>query len=229
MDQTTEPGPAPFDRLGVIAQATVAIDPGLEHAEIYTPEGLLTILWHGPRDAEAVVLCLGGALGGLLGPHTGLYHRLGRALGERGLGVVRVSYRRPNDLATCVHDALAAMDLAARQGARRFVTLGHSFGGAVAIQAAAPFDREVVPGIVTFATQAAGCEPIEEMGDRSLLFFHGTRDQILPFQASQMVQMLAGAGEVVLLDGADHALRPAGDELFARLVDHLPAVLDPQG
>ncbi len=216
--------PSPLERLGVLAMQTVTIDDALDHLEIYTMEGLLTVLWHGPADAEHVVVCVGGAMGGLLGPDGGLYHRLGRALAEQGIGLLRVSYRRPNDLPVCVHDTVAAMELAARHGARRFITLGHSFGGAVAIQAAAHLDAESVPGVVTFATQSAGCEPVETLGDRDLLFFHGTDDQILPFQASQMVQMIAENGELVLLDGADHALRPAGDELFDRLTDHLPAV-----
>ena len=218
-------GLSPLDRLGVIRMQSVVIDEGLDHLEIYTMEGLLTILWHGPPELERVVVCVGGALGGLLGPDGGVYHQLGRALPAQGIGVLRVSYRRPNDLSLCVHDTVAAMELAARHGAERFVTLGHSFGGAVAIQAAAHLDADTVPGVVTFATQSAGCEPAEQLGDRSLLFFHGTDDHILPFQASQMVQMLAGGGELVLLEGADHGLRPAGAEVLERLLDHLPEVL----
>lgn len=205
---------------------TVAIDDGLDHLEIYTLEGLLTVLWHGSAEAERVVVCFGGAMGGLLGPDGGLFHKLGRALVPLGIGLLRVSYRQPNDLDLCVHDGLASMELAARHGARRFITMGHSFGGAVAVQAAAHLDRGSVPGVVTLATQSAGCEPIETMADRDLLYFHGTQDQILPHHASEMVRMLAGSGELVLLDGADHLLKPAGDEILTRLVDHVPAVFD---
>ncbi len=205
---------------------TVPIDDDLEHLEVYTMEGLLTALWHGPAEAEEVVVCLGGAMGGLLGPDGGLYQQLGRALAEQGIGVLRVSYRQPNNLSLCVHDTLAMMELAARHGAQRFVTMGHSFGGAVAVQAAAHLERESVPGVVTLATQSAGCEPAEHLADRDLLFFHGTADQILPHFASETVRMLAGTGELVLLDGADHLLKPAGPEILARLTDHLPKVLD---
>ena len=204
----------------------VEIDDNLDHLEIYTMEGLLTVLWHGPAELENLVICVGGAMGGLLGPDGGLFHQLGRKLPALGIGVIRLSYRRPNDLSKCVQDTLAVMDLAARHGAQRFVPLGHSFGGAVAVQAAARLDAESVPGVVTLATQSAGCEPIELLSDRSLLFFHGTEDQILPHQASELVQMLAGSGELVLLDGADHLLRPAGSELLARLLDHLPTVFE---
>jgi pimeloyl-ACP methyl ester carboxylesterase len=165
-------------------------------------------------------------MGGLLGPDGGLFHQLGRSLAPKGIGVLRVSYRRPNDLSLCVHDAVASMELAARHGAQRFVTMGHSFGGAVAIQAAAHLEKESVPGVVTLATQSAGCEPAERLADRNLLYFHGTADQILPHQASEMVRMLAGTGELVLLDGADHLLKPAGEEILGRLMEHLPEVLE---
>lgn len=214
----------PLNKLGILAMETVAYDPQLEHVEVYTTGGLLSILRHGPANAEQVVICVGGAMGGLLGPDGGVYHQLGRRLDEHRIGVLRVSYRRPNDLESCVHDLLAAIELASLNGAKQFVLLGHSFGGAVAIGAAACLDASIVPGVVTFATQSGGCEPASSLGDRDLLFFHGTNDKILPHASSEMVQMLAGTGEVVLLAGADHLLAPAGEEILDRLVDHLPAV-----
>lgn len=228
MAESSEDGMSPLDSLGVMAMQSVPVDEDLDHLELYTSRGLLTVLWHGPSDAEAVVVCVGGAMGGLLGPDQGLYQRLGQALPERGVGVMRVDYRRPNDLSMCELDTIAAMELAGRHGARRFVPLGHSFGGAVALRAAMHLDRVSAPGVVTFATQSAGCENAAVLGDRNLLFFHGTNDQILPPQASEMVRMMAGTGEVALLDGADHLLAPAGGLIFERLIDHLPAVLSDQ-
>ena len=38
--------------------------------------------------------------------------------------------------------------------------------------------------------------------------------------------MIAGAGELVLMPGVDHLMHPAGDDLFDRLCEHLPAVFD---
>jgi pimeloyl-ACP methyl ester carboxylesterase len=218
------PQRSPLDELDVMAIGSVAIDDNLDHLEMYTMHGLLTLLWHGASDLEDVVVCVGGAMGGLLGPDGGLFHQLGRHLPTVGIGVIRVGYREPNNLSRCVHDTLAAMELAGRHGARRFVPMGHSFGGAVAVQATAHLDAASAPGLVTFATQSGGCEPIEGLGDRNLLFFHGTADHILPHHASELVRMLAGAGELVLLDGADHGLRPAGGVIYERLVEHLPAV-----
>ena len=225
MSERADQGNSPLDSLGVLAMQSVPVDEQLDHLDLYTMSGLLTILWHGPADAAEVVVCVGGAMGGLLGPDQGLYQRLGQTLPDMGIGVLRVDYRQPNDLGLCELDTLAAMELAGRHGAQRFVTLGHSFGGAVALRAAMHLERTSVPGVVTFATQSGGCENVGLLGDRDLLFFHGTRDQILPAQASEMVRLLAGTGEIVLLDGADHMLAPAGGLVFDRLVEHLPAVL----
>jgi len=135
----------------------VELSPTLRHLEIYTMRGLLTVLWHGPLDAERVVLMSGGAMGGMLGPAGGLYPDLGERFAADGIGTMRVGYRKPNDLVRCVHDVAAAGDLATRAGARRFVTVGHSFGGAVALQAGMVLG-EHCRGIVTLATQSAGCE-----------------------------------------------------------------------
>ena len=71
------------------------------------------------------------------------------------------------------------------------------------------------------STQSAGCENGDQLGDTPLLLLHGTNDQILPMQASQMVQMIAG-GELVALDGAGHLLEEAGDELRDRLGTWIP-------
>ena len=125
-------GGSPLDLLEALTVQEVEIAPDLRHLEIYTMRGLLTLLWHGPVDATDVLVTCGGGMGSLLGPAEGLYHDLGVALAARGIGTVRVGYRKPNDLPRCVHDVAAAADLAGRRGARRFVVMGHSFGGAVA-------------------------------------------------------------------------------------------------
>lgn len=211
----------PLDRLRVLAKQDVLVTPALRHIECYTLEGLLTFLWHGDPGAERVILACGGAMGGLLGPATGLYHELGELFAPEGVGTIRVGYRRPNDLVACVDDLCAAADLAHRNGARRFVVMGHSFGGAVAVNAGIRL-RPMISGIVTFATQSAGCERAAALGDRPLLLFHGDRDELLPPMASEAVRALAGTGEIVLLPGAGHLLSEAGDAMRARLRTWIP-------
>ncbi len=225
-DQTKETETSALSALSALAvqQAEVVGKP--VPTEIYTMEGLLSILWHGPPDAEDVVLMLGGAMGGTLGPADGLYADLGVVLASQGIGSLRVSYRRPNDLELCTVDALAALDLAVRQGAKRCITVGHSFGGAVAIQAAANRHRSdelpSVAGVVTLSTQAAGCEVADQLGEVGVLLIHGANDQILPYQASQLVQTLCD-GEFVLMPEANHLLQPCGDQLRAKVLTWIGA------
>lgn len=213
---------SPLALLQALAVQESEITDGLRHVEISTMRGLLTMLWHGPRDAPDVVLTCGGAMGSLLGPAGGLYHDLGVAFAAAGIGTVRVGYRAPGDLARCVHDLAAAADLAGRAGARRFVTVGHSFGGAVAVRAGVVLGAHC-RGVVTLATQSAGCEQAAELGDTPLLLVHGTHDELLPPETSGVVQMLAGHGEVVLCAGAGHLLTEAAADLRARLRAWIPA------
>ncbi len=207
---------SPLELLEALAVQEVEVAPGLTHIEVYTMRGLLTLLWHGPRGASDVVVTCGGGMGSLLGPADGLYHRLGTDLAAHGVGTVRVGYRKPNDLSRCMHDVAASADLASRSGGRRFVVMGHSFGGAVAIQAGVVLGEHCA-GVVTLSTQSAGCELASEL-QAPLLLLHGTDDTILPPETSNVVQMIAGRGEVVLLPGDDHLLSHSPDEVHARVL-----------
>lgn len=211
--------------LEALAREEVVINDDLRHLEIYTMLGLLTILWHGPIDAERVVLMSGGGMGGLLGPAGGLYHDLGTRFAAQGIGTMRIGYRKPNDLVRCVHDVAAAADLASRAGAERFVTVGHSFGGAVAVQAGMVLGQHC-SGIVTLSTQSAGCEDAGMLSDDvPVLLLHGDRDEILPADTSRVVQMLVGHGEIEILPGAGHLLSESADHLRSRLGDWIPTQL----
>lgn len=219
----------PLDALQMIGRMDVELAPGLRHHEVYTWRGLLTLLWHEreavPATGAALVLC-GGAMGGLLGPGHGLYHRLGTTWAERGVPVIRVSYRRPNDMDACTLDVAAAVQLAAGTGAERVVVMGHSFGGAVAVRVGVGL-VPYVAGVVTFATQSAGCEVAAGLQGRPLLLFHGDRDEILPAESSEMVRQLAGTGEVVVIPGDGHLLAKSDEIIWDRLEEWLPAVLAP--
>jgi alpha-beta hydrolase superfamily lysophospholipase len=58
-----------------------------------------------------------------------------------------------------------------------------------------------------------------------LLMFHGTNDTILPPQTSEVVRMIAGKGELVMLDGDDHLLSQSHDVMRERLLEWIPAQL----
>lgn len=219
----------PLDALQVMASSDVMIGPALQHVEMYTLRGLLSLLWHVPPEGVpaqpgALVLC-GGAMGGLLGPGDALYHRLGVEWAARGVPVLRVSYRRPNDLDLCCVDVAAAAQLAiGGAGAERVVLMGHSFGGAVAVRVGVGL-HDMVAGVATFATQSAGCELAAGLRGLPFLLFHGERDEILPIESSEMVRAIAGHGEVVRLPADGHLLAKSDEAMWERLQQWLPPLL----
>lgn len=215
----------PVDALGVIASQSAMVTDSLRHVELFTMRGLVTMLWHEVPDratAGAIVAC-GGAMGGLLGPADGLYQRIGEQWSSRGVPVVRVSYRRPNDLDACCLDVAAAVQMVQQAGASRVVVMGHSFGGAVAVRVGVAMDE--VAGVVTFATQSAGCEIAAGLRGRPLLLFHGDADEILPAQSSEIVAAMAGHGEVVICPGDGHLLGKSKHLMMERLDEWISDVL----
>lgn len=219
--------PTALEALHPLATTEVDVTATFRHREVYTTRGLLSVLWHEPAEApiaRAAIVACGGALGGLLGPGHAFYHHLGERWAARGVRVLRVGYREPNNLDLCAHDLACGVEMARDSGAERIVVMGHSFGGAVAIRAAVVMPASVV-GVVTFATQSAGCEVAGALGGRPLLLFHGDRDELLPSESSHMVQALAGSGEVVIIPGDGHLLGKSDALLTERLDEWLPEVL----
>ena len=229
MSEAGDPtNPTALEALHPLATAEASITESMRHREVYTSRGLLSVLWHEPTAATevqpaALVLC-GGAMGGLLGPGHGLYQQLGEQWSACGVRALRVSYREPNNLDLCAHDLACGIEWARDAGAERVVVMGHSFGGAVAIRAAVVMTASVA-GVVTFATQSAGCEVASALGGRPLLLFHGDQDEILPPESSLMVQSLAGYGDVEMLPGDGHLLAKSDDVIAERLNEWLPPVL----
>lgn len=197
----------------VLAVQESALADELSLVEVFTAEGAIPCLRHGgPGDGEAgVALFVGGALGGLSGPAGGHYGRVAARTGG-----IRLHYRFPGELAACVADVVLLADLLVRRGADRVVLVGHSFGGAVAVGAGVALGDRCA-GVVTLATQAPGCERVDEL-TAPLLLIHGDDDAILPWLSSQLVAGLAGGPtELVVLPGEDHLLSGAADLLDERV------------
>jgi hypothetical protein len=220
--------PTALEALRPLASTEVSISASLSHREVYTTRGLLTVFRHRPpegvKSRGAAIVACGGAMGGVLGPGHGLYQRLGELWAARGVEFVRVGYREPNNLDLCAHDLACGVELARDAGALRVVVMGHSFGGAVAVRTAVIMPVSVA-GVVTFATQSAGCEVAGALAGRPLLLFHGDRDELLPPEASHVVAAIAGHGEVEILPGDGHLLAKSDDIIVERLESWLPAVL----
>jgi hypothetical protein len=219
------PPQTPLEMLGIMATQQTSVTPTLRHLEMFTQRGLLTLFWHEPHGvAQPVgVVMVGGAMGGTLGPGEGLYHQWGQALAEMGVPSIRLSYRKPNDLDSCCVDTAAAVQMLVGSGADKVVLMGHSFGGAVAVRVGVGLS-EMVSGVVTFATQSAGCEVAGGLAGRPFLMFHGSEDSILPVEASEVVRAMAGTGDLHIMPGDDHLLYKSHSAINEIVMPWLSAV-----
>src|SRR6202048_5270532 len=107
---------------------------GARRLEVPTPRGNIPIIVHAPETAGRAVLCISGAIGGYDGPGM-LYARLGLELPRLGITVARLNYRMPNEFGECVLDTIAGLTFLKGLQHERAALIGHSFGGAVAINA----------------------------------------------------------------------------------------------
>ena len=188
--------------------------PGVSSLEFLTGQGFLISLFHKPDTAKgSAVIWAGGAFGGLNGPAEMLYPTLATRLAGRGVSSLRIHYRKPNALSDCVFDILLAEEfLRLSKGCDRIVTVGHSFGGGVAIAAAAMSPK--MAGVVAMSPQLDGTQTVEKIAPRPLLLVHGEADPILPALCSRNIHDRARDPKtLVLYPGAGHLLTECAAEL----------------
>jgi alpha/beta superfamily hydrolase len=197
---------------------------------IRTERGPIACLYHpGPRGGGAVIW-VGGTDGGFSGPANAIYATLAEDLLEDGVGSLRLDFRRrdvPGDVEEGSYDVLAGIAFLKQECVGRIGLVGHSFGGAVVIAAAAR-SREV-SAVVTLSTQTAGTGLTPQVSPRPLLLVHGELDRRLPPQCSRYVYSLAREPkELIILPGAKHSLRQRRQELRELLRQWLKANLQPR-
>ncbi len=204
--------------------------------QIPSAAGEIAARWHPPAPTthdttQAAVLCVGGFDGGFDGPAEGIYADLAVSAPQRGIGVLRLDFRiktSPGPIDDGTADALAGIDWLRSQGVDRVALIGHSYGGAIVIRAAAR-SADVV-AVCALSTQTAGIEPldVQSLAPRPLLLVHGAADWRLPPRLSEWVYSIAGAGrELQILKGATHSLRQQRDALWELLNDWLDRTLAP--
>jgi len=201
----------------------LAVEPGDEIAgarklQIRTTRGSIPVIMHGGgENPSRAVLCVSGAIGGFDGPAM-LYPRLGLELPRKGFAVARMNYRAPNDFDQCLLDALATLAFLKGIGQQRAALIGHSFGGAIAINAGTL--NPTVTTVIAISSQLAGAHPVAKLKPKPLLLIHGTADTVPPDQSSRVLYQRAGEPKTLkLLDGGDHRLTRFGDELFKLVAD----------
>lgn len=182
--------------------------------ELLTPGGQVACRYWEAGRAERGCLWIPGAAGGWHSPARGLYPRLAEEFQRDGIASLQVRYRYPADLDECVADVMAGLDFLEREGVERAGLIGHSFGGAVAIQAAAA--STIVRTVVTLATQSYGAlRPAALLAPRcSILLAHGEADEIVPPHCSVTLHEATRAcRRLEILPDARHGLDEAADQL----------------
>lgn len=179
-----------------------------------TSRGDVAMRYYPAGDARAGAIYVGGVGGGWDTPAEGLYPRLCEELTGEGIAGLRVHFRHPTVLDEAVLDVLAGVRFLEEEGIGAVGLVGHSFGGAAVIRAAA--QAESVRTVVTLATQGYGADPVSGLGPRcSILLIHGTGDEVLPASASQHVHRLArDPKELILYPAAGHTLDGVAGEVY---------------
>jgi hypothetical protein len=144
--------------------------------------------------ASNAVIWVGGVGGGWDTPSRGLYLHLCQKLIINDINSLRVCFRYPTDLCESGLDVIEGIHFLEQQGIESIGLLGHSFGGAVVIQAttAAASSSDTVRTVVTLSTQSYGAESVSRMKQgNSILLIHGTDDKVPPPYCSSYVYNLA--------------------------------------
>jgi pimeloyl-ACP methyl ester carboxylesterase len=184
-----------------------------------TSRGDIRCILH-PASGNAGVIWVCGALGGLDGPSFGIFKDLSQELTAEGITSLRLDYRLPGYVPPCVLDVLAGIHFLGQEKVKDIGLVGHSFGGAVVIQAGVMSPQ--VKAVVGLSSQTYGAHPVNQLSPKPLLLIHGERDQNLPADCSrQIYQWAKEPKELMIYPNNGHFLRESHDELNNLLKDWL--------
>jgi len=219
--------------ISLLSAERTPVGPGVEQVVLQTDRGAIRGFLHAAgadgAPGPAVVVWVGGAGGGTEGPAGGIYHRLADQLALEGISSLRLDYRHPNVLVECIADVLVGLAwLEDAGGARRASLVGHSFGGAVVIDAGAL--NPIVKDVIALSSQTYGADLVGDVSPRTLLLVHGEADRVLPAACSRQLYAAAqDPRELVLYPGCGHGLDECAPALRDLLLTHIRLQLAPQG
>jgi pimeloyl-ACP methyl ester carboxylesterase len=187
---------------------------GYHPIKFITSRGPIYSRYYPVTGTKQAAIWVGGVGGDWDTPAQGLYPRLCQELTSERIASLRVRYRYPTDLVEAVLDVLAGITFLHDEGIESIALIGHSFGGAVVIQAGA--QAETVHTVVTLATQSYGANVAPDLATRcSLLLLHGTADPVLSPLCSQHIYELAlEPKHLVLYPDAGHGLDEVAEEVY---------------
>ena len=181
---------------------------------ISTGDNVTNCRYYPAKGSKKGVILVGGIRGDYDSPAKNLYPQLAAKLSSEGISALRVQFRFPTLLEESVQDVLAGAKFLHSEGMAALGLVGHSFGGAVVIQAAKVLDS--VKTVVTLAAQSFGAGTVDSLAAHaSILLIHGADDQTLSPDNSQKIYDLAqGHKKLEILAGNRHALEESAEETF---------------
>jgi pimeloyl-ACP methyl ester carboxylesterase len=204
----------------VINGAEVGVAQRAYHpVKVMTNRGSIFFRHYKVPGSHLGAILLNGAGGGWSSPAKEVYPRLCRGLMNMGINSIQLSYRQPNSLEECVLDALAAVAFFQHEGVSKMALIGHSFGAAVAIQAAAVTNE--ARAVIGIAAQSYGAAPVSLLDQScSTLLLHGENDRVLPQSCSEYIYNLAHEPkQLIIYEKAGHSLDEVAAEVYRTIFD----------
>lgn len=192
---------------------------GYQFTRLRTNRAEISCRYYPVENSHLGTIWVGGVGGDWDSPARELYPQLCQQLRSEKIASLRVRFRHPTQLGSSVLDVLAGISFLRDRGITKLALIGHSFGGAVVIRAAAR--AESVRTVVALATQAHGTDPVLRLATRcSLLLIHGQADPILPPVCSQNVYDRAlEPKRLILYPNAGHRLDEVAEEVRTTVRD----------
>lgn len=191
-----------------------------EFVQIETSRGRIDCAYYRAEGTDKGVIMVTGVGGGFDTPADRLYPRLSADLRETGISSLRIKFRNPKNLAEALIDVLVGMEFLESENVRTFGLIGHSFGGAVVVQAA--YNNKEVKTIVMLSTQGYGIDPISFLSkDTSVFLIHGEEDETISPDVSVLAYNLAHEPKrlEVYDSKAGHELDEVSDEVYVEVRD----------
>ena len=191
-----------------------------------TTRGIIYTLLHNDPDTltSKGVIWVSGASGGFDGPARKMYSIISNEL-VPDIASLRLNYRFPGNLTECVMDTLSAVSFMAGIGHTDLVLVGHSFGGAVVIQAAQFSD--LVKGVIALSSQTQGATGVAQITPRPILLMHGEDDTVLSPDCSELFFKWANEPkEITILPSTGHSLEETAPIVVHRVQSWVVAHLD---
>lgn len=169
-------------------------------------EEVLHLVYHPVANGQVGVLWLSGIDGGIDGPYDGFYSRLASGLQRRGLASVQLINREPGNFELSLHEALVALDFMREEGLNDLAIVGFSFGGGVAVEAAA--ERAEARTLIMLSGQGYGTDNVAAIAPRPILIVHAEGDTNIPLDvARDVLERAQVPAELIVVAGDDHYLR----------------------